>query len=74
MLIQGNFDSVGAKVYAFSIFDVCHLALDKEILAVAADQGFREERSKVDHDLSQQWTHCTESHLKTYFVENILSW
>ena len=57
----------------FSIFDVCHLALNKEILAVAADQGFREEGSKVDHDLSQQWTHCAKSHLEAYFVENILS-
>ena len=73
MPIQGDFDSVGGNVYAFSIFDVCHLALDKEILAVAADQGFREERSKVDHDLSQQWTHCTKSHLEAYFVGNILS-
>ena len=57
----------------FSIFDVCHLALDEEILAVAADQGFREERSKVDHDLSQQWTHCAKSHLEVDFLENILS-
>ena len=50
-----------------------HLALNKEILAVAADQGFREERSKVDHDLSQQWAHCAKSHLEAYFVENIIS-
>ena len=57
----------------FSIFDVCHLALNKEILAVAADQGFREEGSKVDHDLSQQRTHCAKSHLEAYFEENILS-
>ena len=73
MLIQGDFNSVGANVYVLSIFDVCHLALDKEILAVAADQGFREERSKVDHDLSQQWAHCAKSHLEAYFVENIIS-
>ena len=73
MLIQGDFDSVGAKVCMFSIFAVCHLALNEEILAVAADQGFRKERSKVDHDLSQQWTHCAKSHLEAYFVENILS-
>ena len=66
-------DSVVAIIYAFSIFDVCHLALNKEILAVAADQGFREEGSKVDHDLSQQGAHCAKSNLEAYFVENITS-
>ena len=68
-----NFDSVGASVYAFSIFNVCHLALNEEVLAVAADQGFREERSKVDHDLSQQWTHCAKSHLEIDFEAKFLS-
>ena len=52
---------------------MCHLSLNKEILAVAADQGFREEGSKVDHDLSQQWTHCAKSHLEEDCVENIIS-
>ena len=52
---------------------MCHLALNKEILAVTADQSFREERSKVDHDLSQQWTHCAKGHLEVDFLENITS-
>ena len=40
-----------------------HLALNEEVLAMAADEGFWEEGGKVDHDLSQKRAHGPKSHL-----------
>ena len=40
-----------------------YLALDEEILAMAAYEGFWEEGSKVDHDLSQKRADGAKSHL-----------
>ena len=40
-----------------------YLALNEQVLAMAADQGFREEGSKVDHDLSQKRANRTKSNL-----------
>ena len=41
-----------------------YLALNEQVLAMAADQGFWEEGSKVDHDLSEKGADGAKSHLE----------
>ena len=51
--------SSSANPIMFSVY----LALDEQVLSMAPDEGFWEEGSKVDHDLSQKRTDGPKSHL-----------